>query len=145
MTLLPRNNGLGTVQYEKTEGNQLFPVFLKLNNLHTVLIGAGNVGLEKLTAILSNSPQARVTVIAKEFFHGISSELYIILFLLLRFFYIWQTIATPLLFFARHLKFIGILSGHFPGIFSTQNLCCAIAWMNCAVNILISPIIIPSI
>jgi siroheme synthase-like protein len=67
MTLLPRNNGLGTVQYKKTEGNQLFPVFLKLNNLHTVLIGAGKVGLEKLTAILNNSPQARVTVIAKEF------------------------------------------------------------------------------
>jgi siroheme synthase (precorrin-2 oxidase/ferrochelatase) len=67
MTLSPRNNVLSTVQYEKTEGNQLFPIFLKLNDLHTVLIGAGNVGLEKLTAILSNSPFARVTVIAKEF------------------------------------------------------------------------------
>src|ERR1700750_1440420 len=67
MTLSPRNNGLSTVQYEKTEGNQLFPVFLKLNDLHTVLIGAGNVGLEKLTAILNNSPLARVTVIAKVF------------------------------------------------------------------------------
>jgi siroheme synthase-like protein len=58
---------MATIQYEKTEGNQLFPVFLKLNDLHTVLIGAGNVGLEKLTAIVSNSPKARVTVIAKEF------------------------------------------------------------------------------
>ncbi len=67
MTLLPRNNGLTTIQYEKTEGNQLFPIFLKLNDLHTVLIGAGNVGLEKLTAILNNSPLARVTVIAKIF------------------------------------------------------------------------------
>jgi len=67
MTLSPRNNGSAVVQVEKTEGNQLFPVFLKLNNLHTVLIGAGNVGLEKLTALLGNSPQARVTVIAKEF------------------------------------------------------------------------------
>jgi len=66
MTSLPRNN-LSTVQYEKTEGNQLFPIFLKLNDLHTVLIGAGNVGLEKLTAILTNSPLARVTVIAREF------------------------------------------------------------------------------
>jgi siroheme synthase-like protein len=37
---------------------------LKLNELHTVLIGAGNVGLEKLNAILNNSPEARVTVIA---------------------------------------------------------------------------------
>ncbi|MFI5160920.1 MAG: TSUP family transporter [Sphingobacteriales bacterium] len=67
MTLSTRNNGLETIQYEKTEGNQLFPVFLKLNNLHTVLIGAGNVGLEKLTAIVTNSPSARITVIANEF------------------------------------------------------------------------------
>lgn len=67
MTLLPRNNALAISQQEKTEGNQLFPIFLKLNELHTVLIGAGNVGLEKLTAILNNSPLARVTVIAKVF------------------------------------------------------------------------------
>lgn len=67
MTSSPKNNGLGTIQYEKTEGNQLFPVFLKLNNLHTVLIGGGNVGLEKLTAIVTNSPSARVTVIANKF------------------------------------------------------------------------------
>jgi siroheme synthase-like protein len=77
MTLLPRNNGLTTIQYEKTEGNQLFPIFLKLNDLHTVLIGAGNVGLEKLTAILSNSPLARVTVVAKMFspeVHALAAE-----------------------------------------------------------------------
>ncbi|HVW12204.1 MAG TPA: TSUP family transporter [Mucilaginibacter sp.] len=66
MKSLARNNGALAIQYKKTEGNQLFPVFLKLNDLHTVLIGAGNVGLEKLTAIVSNSPQARVTVIARE-------------------------------------------------------------------------------
>ncbi|MBC7400137.1 MAG: TSUP family transporter [Mucilaginibacter sp.] len=65
MTLLTGNNELTTVQDEKTGSNQLFPVFLKLNELHTVLIGAGNVGLEKLTAILHNSNDARVTVIAK--------------------------------------------------------------------------------
>ena len=71
MALSPRNNGTPTIQTEKTEGNQLFPVFLKLNNLHTVLIGAGNVGLEKLTALLGNSPKARVTIIAKEFVPGV--------------------------------------------------------------------------
>lgn len=65
MTLLPGNNALTAVQDEKAGGNQLFPVFLKLNELHTVLIGAGNVGLEKLTAILHNSPNAKVTVIAE--------------------------------------------------------------------------------
>jgi siroheme synthase-like protein len=64
MTLLPKNRNVNTIQDEKAGGNPLFPVFLKLNNLHTVLIGAGNVGLEKLTAILKNSPQAKVSVIA---------------------------------------------------------------------------------
>lgn len=48
------------------EGNQLFPVFIKLHTIDTVLIGAGPVGLEKLTAILGNSPAARVKVIALE-------------------------------------------------------------------------------
>lgn len=73
MALSPRNNGSPIIQTEKTEGNQLFPVFLKLNNLHTVVIGAGNVGLEKLTALLGNSPQAKVTVIAKEFVPGVDA------------------------------------------------------------------------
>jgi siroheme synthase-like protein len=44
--------------------NLLFPIFLKLENLHTLLVGGGNVGLEKLSAILANSPQAKVTVVA---------------------------------------------------------------------------------
>lgn len=67
MTLLPRNNNLLTPTPKVPEGNQLFPVFLKLNELHTVLIGAGNVGLEKLNAVLNNSELAKVTIIAKSF------------------------------------------------------------------------------
>src|ERR1700748_1152484 len=76
MTSLPRNNKL-TVQDEKTGNNPLFPIFLKLNNLHTVLIGAGKIGLEKLTAITNNSPDARVTVIALSILpeiHQLASE-----------------------------------------------------------------------
>lgn len=46
------------------EQNPLFPVFLKLEELHTLLVGGGNVGLEKLSALLKNSPAARVTVVA---------------------------------------------------------------------------------
>jgi siroheme synthase-like protein len=66
MTLLPKNKQV-PVKSDKTPGdNPLFPVFLKLHNLHTVIVGAGNVGLEKLAAILQNSPQARVTVVAPE-------------------------------------------------------------------------------
>ena len=50
----------------KQVGNQLFPVFLQLNQLRTLLVGGGNVALEKLTALLGNSPQATVKVVAKE-------------------------------------------------------------------------------
>jgi siroheme synthase-like protein len=63
MTSLLKNKDLSERAAEQ-QGNQLFPVFLKLNHLHTVLIGAGNIGLEKLNAILANSPEAKVTVIA---------------------------------------------------------------------------------
>jgi siroheme synthase-like protein len=65
MTLLPRNN-ITEPPPQKAQGNQLFPVFLKLENLHTVVVGAGAVGLEKLTALLFNSPAAAVTVISTE-------------------------------------------------------------------------------
>jgi len=44
--------------------NQLYPVFLKLEKLNLLLVGAGNVGLEKLTSLLSNSPTARITIVA---------------------------------------------------------------------------------
>jgi siroheme synthase-like protein len=71
MTLLPKDKRLSAIQNQKTEGNPLFPVFLKLNDLHTVLIGAGNVGLEKLTAIIQNSPCAKVTVVALNISPGI--------------------------------------------------------------------------
>ena len=46
--------------------NQLYPIFLKLDQLETLLVGAGNVGLEKLQSLLSNSPEARVTIVAPE-------------------------------------------------------------------------------
>lgn len=46
--------------------NTLFPVFLKLDQLHTLVVGGGNVGVEKVSALLTQSPNARVTVVAPE-------------------------------------------------------------------------------
>ena len=46
------------------ERNTLFSVFLKLEELDTLIVGGGNVGLEKLNALLKSSPGARVTVVA---------------------------------------------------------------------------------
>lgn len=56
------------------EQNPLFPVFLKLEDLDTLLVGGGNVGHEKLSALLKNSPAARVTVVAG-IIHGPVREL----------------------------------------------------------------------
>ena len=44
--------------------NTLYPVFLKLEKMHLLLVGAGNVGLEKLQSILHNSPASRITIVA---------------------------------------------------------------------------------
>lgn len=44
--------------------NRLFPVFLKLHELHTLIVGGGLVGEEKITAVLRNSPEATVTLVA---------------------------------------------------------------------------------
>jgi siroheme synthase-like protein len=47
------------------ERNNLFPIFLKLESLETLIVGGGHVGLEKLTAILKNSPGAKISVVAR--------------------------------------------------------------------------------
>jgi siroheme synthase-like protein len=46
-------------------GNQLFPVFFKLEQLHVLIVGGGNIGLEKISAVLNNSPNAKVTLIGR--------------------------------------------------------------------------------
>ena len=50
----------------QADKNRLFPVFLKLEELEVLMVGAGKVGLEKLTAILHNAPASSVTVVASE-------------------------------------------------------------------------------
>ncbi len=46
--------------------NNLFPVFLKLETLSILMVGGGRVALEKLSAILCNSPQTKIKLVAKE-------------------------------------------------------------------------------
>ncbi|MEO6759071.1 MAG: bifunctional precorrin-2 dehydrogenase/sirohydrochlorin ferrochelatase, partial [Saprospiraceae bacterium] len=47
-------------------GNTLFPIFLKLDEVAVLVVGGGNVGLEKLSALLRNSPRAQVTLVGRE-------------------------------------------------------------------------------
>lgn len=51
---------------KRQEPNPLFPVYLQLNNLQTLLVGGGNVALEKLNAILANCSEARITLVARQ-------------------------------------------------------------------------------
>ncbi|MDP4251518.1 MAG: TSUP family transporter [Bacteroidota bacterium] len=44
--------------------NNLFPVFIKLEQLRLLIIGGGNVGLEKLNAVLQNSPATKIRLVA---------------------------------------------------------------------------------
>lgn len=44
--------------------NTLYPVFLKLSKIKVLVVGAGAVGLEKLSFMLKSSPDAQVTVLA---------------------------------------------------------------------------------
>jgi len=45
--------------------NTLFPIYVKMDQIRTLLVGAGPVGLEKLQAIFRNSPQAHVHIVAE--------------------------------------------------------------------------------
>jgi precorrin-2 dehydrogenase/sirohydrochlorin ferrochelatase len=47
--------------------NELYPIFLKLNQLNVLIVGGGSVGLEKLTFMLKSSPNANVEVVAMHF------------------------------------------------------------------------------
>ncbi|MEM9001542.1 MAG: bifunctional precorrin-2 dehydrogenase/sirohydrochlorin ferrochelatase [Bacteroidota bacterium] len=46
------------------ERNELYPIFLKVNNLKVLIVGGGNVAEEKLTFLLKSSPNAQVDMIA---------------------------------------------------------------------------------
>lgn len=45
--------------------NNLFPIFLKLEELNLLIVGGGHIAWEKITAVLNNSPQTKITLVAK--------------------------------------------------------------------------------
>ncbi len=49
------------------ERNELYPVFLKVSNLNILIVGGGNVALEKLTFLLKSSPSAQVEMVSPMF------------------------------------------------------------------------------
>jgi len=53
------------------EKNELYPIFLKVATLEVLIVGGGNVGLEKLTFLLKSSPSANVTMVFCKCYDGI--------------------------------------------------------------------------
>lgn len=51
---------------KEAQGNRLFPVFLKLENLRLLIIGGGKTGLEKINAVIHNSPRTQVKLVSKK-------------------------------------------------------------------------------
>jgi len=45
--------------------NELYPIFLKVHQFDVLIVGGGEVGLEKLSFLLKSSPNAQVTLVAK--------------------------------------------------------------------------------
>jgi siroheme synthase-like protein len=57
--------------------NTLFPVFLKTETAHFLIVGGGNVGLEKTETLLRQNPEIRITIVAPLFhskLKGISNQ-----------------------------------------------------------------------
>ena len=54
------------------ERNNLYPVFLKLNNLKVLIVGGGFVAEEKLRFLLKSSPDAHITMVSPMFREGTS-------------------------------------------------------------------------
>ncbi len=49
------------------EKNELYPIFLKVNQLNIIIVGGGKVALEKLSFLLKSSPNAKVALISLDF------------------------------------------------------------------------------
>jgi uncharacterized protein len=69
MSLCVRKNTL--LKMEQT--NRLFPIFVKMEQFRVLIVGGGAVGLEKLTAILRNSPATPITLVAPEILEEIQN------------------------------------------------------------------------
>ncbi len=49
-----------------SEGNRLFPVFLKLEHLSLLIVGGGYVGMEKLSVVVQNAPGGKIKLVATQ-------------------------------------------------------------------------------
>ncbi|MBS1598694.1 MAG: TSUP family transporter [Bacteroidetes bacterium] len=65
MNVEPTKEAVVKEETKVSSENNLFPVFLKLENLRLLIVGGGHVGLEKLTAVLQNAPKTSIKLVAE--------------------------------------------------------------------------------
>lgn len=63
--MLPVDNWLAKNNMQSK--NTLFPIFVKISQIELLIVGGGNVALEKATALLQNDEKAKVTFVAPYF------------------------------------------------------------------------------
>jgi len=56
--------------------NTLFPVFLKTENARFLIVGGGNVGLEKAQTLLKQNPEVAITIVAASFLPELRELIY---------------------------------------------------------------------
>jgi siroheme synthase-like protein len=54
-----------------SERNNLYPIFLKLEEMRLLIVGGGNVALEKLNSVLTNSPRTHIEIVAPSISYAI--------------------------------------------------------------------------
>lgn len=47
--------------------NTLFPIFLKTDQAHFLVVGGGNIGLEKTETLLKQNPEVKITIVSPDF------------------------------------------------------------------------------
>lgn len=47
--------------------NNLFPIYIKENNMRILIVGGGKIALEKLNTVVFNSPNSELVILAKKF------------------------------------------------------------------------------
>jgi siroheme synthase-like protein len=65
---MAKHNGINSKRARSTTTgiNHLFPLFLKLEEMQVLIVGAGSVGMEKLQALVQNSPATKILIVAEK-------------------------------------------------------------------------------
>ena len=53
--------------------NTLFPIFLKTDQAHFLIVGGGNIGLEKTETLLKQNPEVKITIVSPDFLEEVKN------------------------------------------------------------------------